>query len=77
MRQEIWRKVDGTAIQCTGCLNNHRKRVFEEDGDKPIGIDFECLKQKQGEDCSFLKKPVDNDKWYTNFRDVYKDEEEA
>ena len=67
-QSEVWRKVGGQAIQCTGCQMNSGHILTAE---KPVGIEYTC--DAPNHVCIFMNYPLDNDKWYSNFRDAYND----
>ena len=70
-RSEVWRRVDGQAVQCTECQMNEGHVLT---GEIPVGIEYICTAPNH--ECIFLHKPLDNDKWYADFRDAYYDKEE-
>ena len=69
--QEVWRKVGGQAVRCTDCQMNSGHILTD---DIPVGIEYTCDAPKGV--CVFLNEAPDNDKWYADFKDVYKDVEE-
>lgn len=71
-QSEVWRRIGGKAISCTDCDFNKGRVVTNE---TPVGIEYDCT-AKDGI-CVFMNCKPDNDKWYSNFRDAYNDNQEA
>ena len=65
---DVWRRVGGQVIQCTGCQMNSEHVLANE---TPVGVEYSC--DAPNHVCVFLNYPIDNDKWYSNFRGAYND----
>jgi len=70
LQPEVWRKVDGQAVRCTTCEMNQEEVLNDGEG-LPIGVHYKCV--AMNEECIFLKKKIDDQKTYSDFREVYKD----
>lgn len=68
-KSEVWRKIDGAAIQCTECKHNVETVLYANEN--PVGVDYSCDAEKGI--CMFLHKKPDNDRWYADFHDVYEE----
>lgn len=72
MKGEVWREVDGQAIRCNGCPENHMQELYAND--EIVGVEYTC-EAKDGI-CIYLHKPIASQEWYEDFHEIYHKEDQ-